>query len=252
MIVSNIIVQLTKRGSREGNITENPMDKILYALMGHHDNGMSPGDYALIFIMNRLSDPRSRTGIHEWMQNDYASTLFHPATAQGLWNIMDRFSDDDRKRIKDLVKGKLISLGYDHSKLFVDGSNFYTYMDENDTSKHGHNKKHRFDLNQISYYIAANHDYIPFYGDSYAGNIPDVKKFNMIPGNTPEDAILIFDRGYNSKHNIDMMRNRKYLGALIQSDHGDLMSLPLQKDSFTETRKNVYGTDHRIIIYHSS
>jgi transposase len=30
------------------------------------------------------------------------------------------------------------------------------------------------------------------------------------------------------------------------------MDLPLGRDSFTETMKNVYGRDHRIIVYHSS
>ena len=92
------------------------------------------------------------------------------------------------------MRNSLISLGYDDSKLFVDGSNFYTYMEENDMAKKGHNKKHRYDLNQVSYYIASNYDYIPFAGNSYAGNIPDVKTFQMIGDSTPDDAILIFDR----------------------------------------------------------
>ncbi len=220
--------------------------------MGHHASGLSPGDYALIFIMNRLSDPRSKSGIHEWMAKDFSSTLFHSATAQGFWNIMDRFSDEAMKRIKEKMRDRLISLGYDDSRLFVDGSNFYTYMEENDMAKKGHNKKHRYDLNQVSYYIASNYDYIPFAGDSYAGNIPDVKTFQMIVDSTPDDAILIFDRGYNSRANIKYTGERKYLGALIQSDHRDIMSLPLEKDSFIETRKPVYGRDHRIIVYHSS
>ena len=220
--------------------------------IGHHANGLSPGDYALIFIMNRLSDPRSKSGIGEWMAKDFSSTLFHTVTAQGFWNIMDRFSDEAMKRIREKMRNRLISLGYDDSKLFVDGSNFYTYMEENDMAKKGHNKKHRYDMNQVSYYIASNYDYIPFAGDSYAGNIPDVKTFQMIVDSTPDDAILIFDRGSNSMANIKYTGNRKYLGALIQSDHSDLMSLPLKRDSFMETRKSVYGRDHRIILYHSS
>ncbi len=162
--------------------------------IGHHANGLSPGDYALIFIMNRLSDPRSKSDIHEWMAKDFSSTLFHSATAQGFWNIMDRFSDEAMKRIREKMRDRLISLGYDDSRLFVDGSNFYTYMEENDMAKKGHNKKHRYDMNQVSYYIASNYDYIPFAGNSYAGNIPDVKTFQMIGDSTPDDAILIFDR----------------------------------------------------------
>ena len=226
--------------------------QIVDSVLGHHDTGHSPGDYVMIFIMNRLSDPRSKSGIAEWMRGDFSSTLFKRVTAQGFWNIMDRFSDDDMKAIRDRTRDRLISLGYDHSKLFVDGSNFYTFMEENEMAKKGHNKKHRYDLNQVSYYIAANYDYIPFSGDSYPGNVPDSKTFHMIVENTPEDAILIFDRGYNSFENMRKIRRRRYIGALIQSDHPDLMALPLERDSFFETRKTVYGAEHRIIIYHSS
>ena len=52
--------------------------------------------------------------------------------------------------------------------------------------------------------------------------------------------------------NIKMLRGRKYLGTLIQSDHMDLMNYPLERDSFFETYRTVYGEYHRIIIYHSS
>ena len=51
--------------------------------------------------------------------------------------------------------------------------------------------------------------------------------------------------------NIKMLRGRKYLGPLIQSDHMDLMNYPLERDSFFETYRTVYGEYHRIIIYHS-
>ena len=44
---------------------------------------------------------------------------------------MDRFSDESMKRIREKMRDRLISLGYDDSRLFVDGSNFYTYMEEN-------------------------------------------------------------------------------------------------------------------------
>jgi hypothetical protein len=49
-----------------------------------------------------------------------------------------------------------------------------------------------------------------------------------------------------------MLCGRKYLGPLIQSDHMDLMNYPLERDSFFETHRTVYGEFHRIIIYHSS
>ena len=62
----------------------------------------------------------------------------------------------------------------------------------------------------------------------------------------------VFDRGYNSKDDVALLGERKYVGALIHSDHKDLMSLAIERDSFTETKRTVYGQEHRIITYHSS
>jgi len=222
------------------------------SVIGHKGADLSPGKYALIFIMNRLSDPGSKNYIERWIRNDYASTIFPKPTSQGFWNMMDRFSDDDMEEIRRRIKDRLISLGYDFSKIFVDASNLYTFMQENEMAKKGHNKKHRYDLNQISYYIAANYDYIPLYGESYPGNMHDSRTFSMIVDKLPKDAIIIFDRGYNSADNIKMLCGRKYLGSLIQSDHMDLMNYPLERDSFFETHRTVYGEYHRIIVYHSS
>jgi transposase len=222
------------------------------SVVGHVSNGLSPGDYALIFIMNRLSDPRSKNGIAEWMSGDFASTLYPRVTSQGYWNVMGRFSDCAMREVKDSMREKLISLGFDPSTLFVDASNFFTFMHENDMAKRGHNKAHRYDLNQISYYIGANEDYIPFYGDSYPGNVPDANTFPMIVENIPPNSTVIFGRGYNSEKNVKLLGERKYIGALIQSDHRDVLSMVKERESIAETSRVVYGKEHRIIVYHSS
>ncbi len=222
------------------------------SVLGHKGSDLSPGKYALIFIMNRLSDPGSKSYIERWIKDDYASTIFPKPTSQGFWNVMDRFSDDSMREIRRRITDRLISLGYDFSKIFVDASNLYTFMEENAMAKKGHNKKHRYDLNQVSYYIASNYDYIPLDGDSYPGNVYDSKTLSMIIERLPMNATVIFDRGYNSAENIKMLKGRKYLGSLKQSEHMDLMNAPLERDSFFETYRTVYGEYHRIIVYHSS
>ena len=225
---------------------------IVNGIVDHHDRGMSPGDYFLLFIMNRLSDPTSKDGIEKWMSRDYASTLYERRGSQDFWNLMDRITDVHMVSIMKAVREKIIEMGYDFSRIFVDASNMYTFMSENDMARKGHNKKHRYDLNQISYYIGANYDYIPLFWNSYAGNMHDSRTFPEMIGQMPEDALIIFDRGYNSKSNIDLMCERRYIGALKQSDHHDIMKVEVEKDSYIEMKKNVYGKDHRIILYHSS
>ncbi len=118
---------------------------------------------------------------------------------------MDKITDDNMKMIMKSLREKIIELGYELSKMFVDASNFYAFMEENVMAKKGHNKKHRYDLNQISYYIAPNYDYIPLLFNSYAGNIHDSRTFPEIIRQIPENTIVIFDSGYNSLENINML-----------------------------------------------
>ncbi len=225
---------------------------IVNSVMGHKGNGMSPGDYMLLFIMNRLSEPYSKNSMVKWLERDYASVIFPDAGSQDYWNVMDRFSDESIKRIQDNIRDRIMEMGYDFSNIFFDASNMYTFMEENDMARKGHNKKHRYDLNQVSYYIAANYDYIPLYGESYPGNVHDSKTFETIINNIPDNSTLIFDRGYNSKSNIDLIINRRYIGALKHSDYHDIMKLHVNPDSYIELTGNVYGKEHRIVLYHSS
>ena len=171
---------------------------------------------------------------------------------QDFWNLMDRITDDHMNLIMKAVGEKIRAMGYDFSRIFVDASNMYTFMQENDMARKGHNKKHRYDLNQISYYIAANYDYIPLFWNSYAGNIHDSKTFPDMIGQIPEDSIIIFDRGYNSSDNVNLLGNRRYIGALTLPDHMDLVGMPVHMDSSMETERKVYGKNHRIIVYRSS
>ena len=228
------------------------MKGIVDSIVDHHDRGMSPGDYFLLFIMNRLSDPASKDGIERWMTRDYASTLYGKRGSQDFWNLMDRITDDHMNLIMKAVSEKVRAMGYDFSRIFVDASNMYTFMKENDMARKGHNKRHRYDLNQISYYIAANCDYIPLFWNSYAGNIHDSRTFPEMIGQIPEDALIIFDRGYNSSAHVTLLGNRRYIGALTLSDHMDLVDMPVHMDSSMETERKVYGKNHRIIVYRSS
>ena len=132
---------------------------IVNSVMGHKGNGMSPGDYMLLFIMNRLSEPYSKNSMVKWLERDYASVIFPGVSSQDCWNVMDRFSDENIKHIQDNIRDRIMEMGYDTRNIFFDASNMYTFIEDNDMARKGHNKKHRYDLNQVSYYIAANYDY---------------------------------------------------------------------------------------------
>ena len=86
---------------------------IVDTVVDHHDRGMSPGDYFLLFIMNRLSDPSSKDGIERWMPRDYASTLYEKRGSQDFWNLMDRITDAHMDAImKDVQFSSVLSILY--------------------------------------------------------------------------------------------------------------------------------------------
>ena len=190
--------------------------------------------------MNKLSEPYSKNSMVKWLEKDSVSVIFPDAGSQDYWNVMDRFSDEAIKHIQDNIRDRIMEMGYDTMNIFFDASNIYTFMEKNDMARKGHSKNYRYDLNQVSYYIAANYDYIPLYGESYPGNVHDSKTFETIIGNIPDDSTLIFDRGYNSKSNIDLINNRRYIDALKQSDQHDIMKLEVERDSYIDLTRNVY------------
>ena len=72
---------------------------IVDEIIGHRGSSMSPRDYVLLFGMNRLSDPRSKNGIAEWMATDFASTIYSQISSQGYWNVRDRFTEPQIREI---------------------------------------------------------------------------------------------------------------------------------------------------------
>ncbi|MEM0195830.1 MAG: hypothetical protein QXJ24_05905 [Thermoplasmatales archaeon] len=120
---------------------------IVNNVMSHNGKGMSPGDYVLLFIMNRLSDPESKSGIERWMQRDYASTVYPKKGSQDFWNFMDRINDEHVDKIMKALRKK----GHGYRLRFLQdicGCIKYVYIHGgNDVAKRGHNKEHRYDLN---------------------------------------------------------------------------------------------------------
>ena len=84
--------------------------------------------------------------------------------------------------------------GYDFKDLFMDTSSMYTFIEENEIAKRGHNKMDSYELNQMSYYIAANHDYVFLYSESYVGIMHDSRTFESKTMNMPDNSALLFDR----------------------------------------------------------
>jgi len=76
--LDNIILKSLSAGSTLASLYLNKalgFRHIVNSVMSHKGIGMSPGEYLLLFIMNRLSDLCSKNGIGKSMRRDYASII---------------------------------------------------------------------------------------------------------------------------------------------------------------------------------
>jgi transposase len=105
----------------------------------------------------------------------------------------------------------------------VGESNWFTYA-TNDSEKSellqkGYNKKHRNDKNQICFSMAVNEDNIPFIHDTNPGNVLD-----------SEDLVLVFDKGNNSKDNIEKVTSKmSFVGTAKANQTEKLLDVPISK-----------------------
>ncbi|EQD45180.1 transposase IS4 family protein, partial [mine drainage metagenome] len=124
-------------------------------------------------------------------------------------------------------------------------TNFSTYIQEhddrgNELPERGKAKDHRTDLRLIGLALLASRDHgIPLLHRTYPGNqhdaplfaeeIPRLRTWMEALGRRPSDVTLVFDKGNNSKPNLDLLEAAgfHYVGSLRPSLNRDLLEIPL-------------------------
>ena len=169
---------------------------------------------------------------------------------------MSYIDSDTMKKIEDDLCRVLVEKGLTPSIMFVDESNWFTYATNHDNKSEllhkGYNKRHRNDKNQICVSLAVNKDNIPFIHDTYPGNVPDSEEFSGIVDKIinrltelnicSEDLVLVFDKGNNSKDNIEKVTSKmSFVGAAKANQAEELLDVPISKYEYLY--KNTKGHD---------
>lgn len=150
-----------------------------------------------------------------------------------------------------------------------DNTNFYTYMAADTPStlaRPGHNKAGRHEKRQVGYSMAVTLDGgLPLFHLLYRGNRSEAKlfpesltrmvdQFRRLCSETRK-LLLVMDKGSNSKDNVVLLsRDCHLLGALVPTQHPDLMRVPLDRYQTVQSRlayrtqKTVYGLASTIVV----
>ena len=198
----------------------------------------------------------------------------------------DKVDIDELEKVLDDEKIKAIEMGLWENLIkrfgmildvvVYDTTNFYTFHQSstpNMLAQYGKSKEGQDHRRQVGLQLAIVKDLgIPVFHNVYAGHQNDVSLFPsairtllnryMEFTQSTEGFVIIFDKGNNSKKNIEQLDSREvkidFVGSLTPSHHKDLVKISV--DKFTEkighhrvyrTSKKVFGVERTIVItYH--
>jgi transposase len=243
-------------------------------------NYLTAGATLMLAALGRACIVTSKMAWSEWAKTTSLEYLlrvsFSKIDSQHFWDMMDampveRIADVEESILKNVMK--LYDIKTD--SLFYDTTNFYTFI--NTTNQHckvaqrGKNKQKRNDLRQVGMALVVNkHDMVPLFHHTYEGNTNDAKVFKSVVekiknrlcslGMDVNSHTLVFDRGNNSKKNIELVKSLEmhYVGALTPYHHKELISvasknfkdvsLDLKTISSYREKKTIWGHDMTVIV----
>ena len=241
-------------------------------------DGLSVGEYLLLDVIGKSHGVLSENGIEDWFKKSPLSFMWnfpHKLNCQNFLNQMSYIDLDTMRMIEDDLCRVLVRKGLTPSIMFVDESNWFTYAnnydDESELLHKGYNKKHRKDKNQICVSLAVNEDNIPFMHETYPGNVHDSEEFSSIVDKIinrltelnicSEDLVLVFDKGNNSKDNIEKVSSKmSFVGAAKVNQAEELLDVPLSKYECLyknskgnkilgyRTKHQFFGTEYTTVI----
>jgi transposase len=236
---------------------------------GKRQQGLSCGTSMLLAAINRAVCPTSKNLFFgKWFSKTVLPKFFPEAnsknlSSQGFWNIMKLLDKDKIQAIEDDLTKKVID-SYDISTdcLLFDNSNFITYIDTDTPSnlaQRGKSKEHRSDLRIVglSLMVSPTHN-IPLFHELYPGNTNDAKRFSEIIDSLKTrykklgrsgEITIVFDRGNNSKDNIEQLLKDDplrfhFVGGLKRNQCEELFDIP--KSQYASLNDERFGGNHSL------
>ena len=242
---------------------------------------LSLGEYLLIAVINRCVTPRSKSQLGNWFHHDYLSTVFPLSpeilNAQTYWNHFQHLTEAHITQIEtELAQRVLQAYQLKLDCLLFDPTNFYTFIQEHETSslaQFGKSKDQRQNLRIVNLSLLCTLQFgVPLFHHTYEGNVQDakhfqgvltsiVKRFETIQQEL-EELVLIFDKGNHSPEAFQQIEavDLPFIASLRPSTQKDLLRIPLE--DFTTTQlprtqkevryyqlaREVYGTVRRLYV----
>lgn len=244
-------------------------------------HGLTVGATLLLGALGRVCMPTSKRGWREWAKTTSCEYLLRVALnkvdSQHFWDLMDALPVEAIERIEqELLERVRRHYGLGADTLLYDTTNFFTFIATANArctmAQRGKNKQKRHDLRQVGLaLVVTREDQIPLFHETYQGNTSDSNVFKGIIERVkqrlaalrldPEKHTLVFDRGNNSKANLDRVAQAHlhYVGALTPSQHAKLLQSAQEHyepvsvgqaalDVF-RAKRTIWGAERTVLVF---
>jgi len=243
--------------------------------------GPSVGTYLLVATLNRCTAPCSKAAIAQWFAGTALRRFIDiepkQLSSQRFWDNMDRVSPQAIKAIEaDLAQRLVREFKLDLSHVLFDATNFFTFIDSFNTrcdlAQRGKSKQERKALRIVGLALLVTADFhVPLLHHTYPGNQTDAPTFESLTDELvaryrqiacgTEHVTLIFDKGNNSKDNLETIEDSPYhfVGSLVPTQHPELLQIPMSQlrsldekglagTSAYRTRKIIFGVSRTVLV----
>jgi len=244
-------------------------------------HGLTVGVTLLLGAMGRVCTPTSKRAWWEWAKTTSCEYLLRVALSkvdsQHFWDLMDALPVEAIEKIeRELLDNVRQHYGLAADTLLYDTTNFFTFIATTNArctiARRAKNKQKRHDLRQVGLaLVVTREDQIPLFHETYQGNLSDGNVFKGIIGRVKQRLValgldvekhtLVFDRGNNSKANLDLVAQADlhYVGALtpyqhaklIQSAQNNYVSVPVGNATLDvfRAKRMIWGAERTILVF---
>ncbi len=219
----------------------------------HKKKGIDINSLIQALLSYKLTENLSISKASEWINRGEVLETFNLKTFEerALFRTLETIGKNREEIISDIQDRLFQIYNFEHTDINLDWTSLVLYGEKSKLGKYGYSRDHRPDKKQITVGISelAGPINIPIGITVNKGNLNDMKHFpdtyNQIKDRLKPGSLITFDKGANSKKNIDLILadKMKYLTSkkLNKSDDKRIKKFDKSKAELVDAEKGIYG-----------
>lgn len=223
----------------------------VHILGKHKKRGIPLANLLNALLTYRLTENQSMVRGFEWISrpdvlHEFSLERFEQRT---LFRVLETLGENHEEILFDLQDTLFSMYDFPHTNAVFDWTSLVLWGNQAELGEYGYSRDHRPDKKQVTLGLAglAPPINVPFGLTIQAGNVPDQSHFpitfNLAKRKLKSGSWVVFDRGANSKDNLDLVlaRKLKYLTAKTLNTSDDRLIRTFWQHDPEQVKEGVWG-----------